>query len=79
MSTTIQKWGNSLGVRLPIGIATKLSLKNGSAVKMVTKDDSIVITKVEPELSLKEMLKGMTKKNFHKEVDWGRPMGREVW
>ena len=79
MTTTIQKWGNSLGVRLPKEMAFKLGLKSGSRVSIASEDESIIIKHDYPRLTLKQMLKGITKKNLHKEVDWGKPVKGEVW
>jgi virulence-associated protein VagC len=43
MKAKIQKWGNSLGIRIPIGISKELSLENGSIVDIAEKDNLILI------------------------------------
>lgn len=80
METTIQKWGNSLGVRLPKSIATNQSLTAGSrvTVKETKTGISIEIAKKKTR-TLADMLKGITKDNLHDEVDWGKPVGSEIW
>jgi len=50
MGTKIQKWGNSLAVRLPKEVARSLNLKEGSEVVMRQAEKRIVIQRV-PELS----------------------------
>ena len=81
METNIQKWGNSLGVRLPKQIALNQSLKEGSRV-LVTETAtgiSIEIVKKPNNYSLAELLKGITKNNIHTEIDWGNSVGNEIW
>lgn len=69
-------------MRLPKELARSLNLKTGSKVTVVRKSFTF---EVKPEIAtpkkytLKELLKGMTKKNIHSETDWGRPMGKEIW
>ncbi|KKR79673.1 MAG: transcriptional regulator/antitoxin MazE [Candidatus Nomurabacteria bacterium GW2011_GWA2_40_9] len=39
----------------------------------------IIITSSKPVYRLEDLVKGITKKNRHKEYDWGKPMGKEIW
>ena len=66
MKATIQKWGNSLGVRIPGFIAKELSLEHGSPVEIMQADNRIII---EPKKTkgLKEALQLITEENIHKE------------
>ena len=80
METTIQKWGNSLGVRLPKNVTESQSLKAGSIVRITTNKSGIAITlqkKSTPTLSF--LLKGVSAKNLHAELDWGNARGGEIW
>lgn len=80
METNIQKWGNSLGVRLPKHITENRSLKVGSRVVVSETEKGIVITAVKKtRRTLGEMLKDVTKSNLHRETDWGGSVGNEVW
>ncbi len=80
METNIQKWGNSLGVRLPKSIADSQSLKAGSRVVVTETETGIAITLVQKKRrTLDDMLKGMTKDKLHDEIDWGKPVGNEIW
>lgn len=80
METNIQKWGNSLGVRLPKSIAISQSLKEGSRVVVTETKTGIAIEIVKKKRrTLDDMLKGMTKDKMHAEVDWGKPVGNEIW
>lgn len=83
MTTKIQKWGNSLAMRLPKELANSFNLKAGSEVIFITDGNGFSIQphiKVKiPKYTLEDMVKGITKKNRHKEFDWGKPMGKEIW
>lgn len=80
MKTKIQKWGNSLGVRLPKSIAEQKDLRAGTGVNVSLKDDQIVIEAAEDETaSLDVLLQNVTEENLHGEYDWGPTQGKEVW
>jgi len=83
MTTTIQKWGNSQGVRLPKTILEKLSLRENDSVEITINNDSIVVTKTDrkrrAKKSLEERFKNYNGKYRCTEYDWGQPVGREVW
>ncbi len=73
--TVIARWGNSLGLRIPKGIATDMELKDGDAISIETTEDGIILKKnrKRPEYSLEELLRGVTNENRHPAVDWGAP------
>ena len=79
MITTVQKWGNSLGVRIPRAVAASARLRPGTPVEISTEDQGIVIRVAErPRYSLVDLLKGVTRANLHGAVDTGAPVGREA-
>jgi antitoxin MazE len=81
MNATVQKWGNSLALRIPMSYAKNIHIRQGSAVDMILTKDKIEIrpkSQAKKKYVLSEMLKKVTKGNIHSEVDWGRPMGREI-
>ena len=81
METNIQKWGNSLGVRLPKQIALNQSLREGSRVIVTETATGIAIEVVKHKKynTLDEMLAAVTPLNKHTPLDWGNPVGNEVW
>lgn len=80
MTTTIQKWGNSLALRIPKTVARDVPLKNGSPVNLVVRDGKVIIELVRtPKYHLDDLLKGVSKKNIHRSVDTGPAVGQEVW
>jgi antitoxin MazE len=80
MQTTIQKWGNSLAVRIPKAFVKETHVACGTSVDLSLDDGRIVIDPhTEPEYRLADLLKGVTTRNLHAEVDTGVPVGQEVW
>ena len=78
MRTKIQRWGNSLAVRIPKPFAEEAGLEQQSEVDVAVVDGTLVITP-SPALSLNELLAQVTDDNLHGEIDSGSPVGREVW
>jgi antitoxin MazE len=80
MKTKMQKWGNSLAIRIPKAFATEVGLKEESEVDVSLKSGKLVLAPVEkPGLSLKSLLAKITEENVHREVDAGHATGREAW
>ena len=74
----IQKWGNSLGLRIPKDVADRAHLREGSTVDVAVEGDRVVLTPARRRHSLKDLLAGVRKDNLHGEADTGAPVGREV-
>ena len=80
METKIQKWGNSLGVRIPKQIADKTELREGSCVNIVKKKGYIIIESCSYEKPrLATLVKKITPHNRHGEAEWGKSYGKEIW
>lgn len=80
MLTKVQRWGNSLALRIPKAFAVDAQLENDSLVEIsIVKGKIIVTPVVAPSWTLDELLAGITKKNLHGEVDTGFAIGNEVW
>ena len=82
MLTKIKKWGNSHAVRLSLDILGAVDMDLNSAVKISTNGDCITITKVEPQKHRKnivELFEGHEGTYKPTDVDWGEPVGKEVW
>jgi len=78
MEAVVKKWGNSLGVRIPTVIAKQFSLRDGLPVDISGSGDEITVKPVKKS-SLTEMLGKITERNIHREIETGRPVGREIW
>ncbi len=80
MQTRIQKWGNSLAVRIPSAFAQTAKLKNNIVVEVSLVNGKIIISPARPPRpKLKALLAGITPENIHPEVDTGSPAGNEIW
>ncbi len=83
MTTKVQKWGNSLAVRLPKELVKSMDFIPGTTVRFVQKGTRLEIQRVSTtkvkKYSLTELVSGITKENKHELYDWGKPMGKEVW
>lgn len=77
MKTVVQKWGNSLGIRIPAIFAKELDLKYGNAVEITQEDGRIVIMR--RKRTLDELLSKVTDGNTHESVETGISMGKEEW
>ena len=79
MTATIQKWGNSLALRLPRALAQQIKVSEGQAVELKVTDDKLIVQAAWRRPSLDELLAKVTPENIHPETNWGPPQGKEVW
>lgn len=80
MQTKIQKWGNSLGLRIPKSFAEEAGVQAGSEVDLAVEKGELIVRPVRrARYALKDLLGGVTPDNTHRELDTGPPVGREVW
>lgn len=80
MHAKIQKWGNSIALRIPKMFAKDAHLATGSDVDLSVHDGKIVVDPdPEPNYSLATLLKGVTNRNRHSEFDTGEAVGQEAW
>jgi len=78
--TRIQKWGNSLGLRIPRALAEDADVREGSSVDISVRRGSLVIRPVKrQEYRLEDLLAEVKLSNLHEEVDVSGPVGGEVW
>ncbi len=79
-TSSVKKWGNSLAIRIPSSVIQDLSLSENSSIQITS--DGVVATiqpKKRKKISLNELVAAITPDNTHEEVDYGDPVGREVW
>ncbi len=80
MKTRIQKWGNSLALRIPKSFANEVGLEQDSPVEVSLEDGKLVIMAApKSKLTLRRLLAQVTKDNRHAEFDTGPATGSEVW
>jgi antitoxin MazE len=79
MVVTVQKWGNSLAIRIPGSYAKDISLQQGTSVDLIKEKDKLVIVPKKPGLKLKDLLTRINDDNIHKEEFTEGPVGKEIW
>ena len=80
MKGQVQKWGNSLALRIPKAFAAEVGLEQNSTVDVSIEDKSLVVRVMENrQFSLAEMLAQVDEVNIHHEQDFGAAVGGEVW
>ncbi len=80
MHTKVQKWGNSLGLRIPQSFAAEAQVKDGSPVDLSVENGHLLVRPLRRrKYALTELLKKVTRQNLHREVPTGRATGREAW
>jgi antitoxin MazE len=77
--TTIQKWGNSLAVRIPRSAAREAALEEGTPVELIVENGEVVVRPMgRRKYALSDLLKNCRPSQLHGETDWGDDVGREV-
>jgi len=83
MKTEFVKWGNSLALRIPATFAKEVGAAEGKKAEMTVEDDALVIKVARPKrrrrYRLGDLIDGITQENCHPEIEWGPPVGNEVW
>jgi antitoxin MazE len=80
MRAKIQKWGNSLALRIPKSLADETGLNDDSPVEIQVVAGQIHIVPLqETQYELEALLEGITAENLHEEVETGDSNGNEVW
>ncbi len=80
MRVQVKKWGNSASVRIPASVMAAAALQVDQAVDVREEDGRVVIEPIRvPIYDLDELLSTMTPDTFPEDVDFGAPLGKEVW
>ena len=80
MTTNLQKWGNSQGIRIPKSIIDEVKWKENEKILMVVEDGKVVLKKAEEERNnINELFKNYNGNYDPIDVDWGEPVGDEIW
>ena len=80
MKTSVRTIGDGLGVELPPAAIQEGQLRAGSELEVSIRDGAIVLSPISKAKSrLEELVAQITEENQHELVDWGKPVGGEVW
>ena len=80
MLVKIQKWGNSMALRIPKSFASQVSIKPGSSVDLSIREGKLIIEPlISEEYDLKTLVEGINETNLHNEYMIDQPRGKEIW
>ena len=82
MTTKVQKWGNSQGLRIARHVLEEAQISVGDDVNVTTRDGNIIISpvkRIRGKYDIRELLSSIPKDYKPGEVNWGKPVGKEVW
>lgn len=86
MELTVSKWGNSLGIRIPAGVASALSIKSGDELEYEVSGNAVILTKHKSTRQLFEEFYGKKMEDLSStdlgeatEMDYGSDVGNEVF
>ena len=77
MQAVVQKWGNSLGFRIPSLWAKDNNVKSGSKIEVITEKGKMII--LPQKKSLDDMMAMVNSDNIHSEISTGQAVGKEEW
>ena len=72
MSTTIEKWGKSLAVKIPQAVARRIHIQAGDAVDLVVTTRTILVRPAGTVQKISALLRRITPANRHDETDFGK-------
>ena len=79
MTTKIQKWGNSQGIRIPKFILEAVHWNGTERLVMNAENDKIIIERAEKRKNIQELFADFPDEYTTVEINWGEPVGEEVW
>jgi len=80
MQTRVQKWGNSLGLRIPRAVALEARVEEGATVDLSVENGRLLVRPLRVrKYSLTGLLRKVSRRNLHGEVATGKAVGREAW
>ena len=82
MTTRVQKWGNSQGVRLSREVLAEAGIEVGALVDVSVRDGAVLLMparRVRGCVSLEDLVAQIPEGAQATELEWGPPAGGEVW
>ena len=80
MQSRIQKWGNSLALRIPKSFAQEVGIDRDAPVDVSLENGKLIIEPIaKPMMTLEQLLSQVTEDNIHHEIDTGMVVGEEIW
>lgn len=79
MRAQIVGWGNSQALRIPKAMLEELQINEGDEVEMMVENGRLTVRPLNPKVTLESLVAAITPENCHEEIDWGKPIGKEMW
>jgi antitoxin MazE len=85
MTVNLVKWGNSAAIRIPKMILDKLNVDStniGDVIfEMSVEGDKLLLTKQQNKTKFQILAEQATNKQYNPKdhIDWGEPVGKEIW
>ena len=79
MTTNIQKWGNSQGIRIPKFLLEAVQWNENEQIVVTAENDKIIIEKSKPRKNIKELFAEYDGDYESVNIDWGESVGKELW
>jgi antitoxin MazE len=85
MKVEFQKWGNSLAVRVPSAFAREVGAAAGKRAELTIENGALVVrvpaaqSRKRRRYRLEDLVADITPENRHAAINWGPPVGNEVW
>ena len=79
MNITLQKWGNSQGIRIPKVILDAMNWSENEPLVISAESDRLVIEKAQKRKNIVELFASFDGGYTPEEIDWGEPRGNEIW
>jgi antitoxin MazE len=80
MITQLKKWGNSLAIRLPQNLLSQVNIQENEDIEIRVEDNTIILSAVSKhKYQLDELLAQITPENKQELIDFGKPIGKEIW
>ncbi|MCD7777283.1 MAG: AbrB/MazE/SpoVT family DNA-binding domain-containing protein [Clostridiales bacterium] len=79
MVTSIQKWGNSQGIRIPKAMLDSLKWNSNTEITLTAEEDKIIIRKSNSRKTIRELFEGYEGNYEPTQIDWGESVGNEIW
>jgi antitoxin MazE len=80
MRVKVQKWGNSLGLRIPKAVAVEAGIQPGAELDVRVENGQVVAAPTVRIPTFDELVAGITPENVHHDDEWleDEPVGREI-
>jgi antitoxin MazE len=79
MHVALQKWGNSLALRIPAGFVRQIKVRQGDPLRLSLSNNKLTIQAAKPLYRAKDLIRSIKTNQIHQETDWGDRRGNEVW